>query len=69
EQIAVLLATTSGLLDDVPVNEIAAAEQSIREGFRQHCKQISKRITSGEKLSDEDREGILERARRSLGEG
>jgi F-type H+/Na+-transporting ATPase subunit alpha len=65
EQIAVLLAVTSGVLDNVPLEQIAEAQEYIRKdahadpAFREN-------ILNREKLKDEVREGFIERIKNTL---
>ncbi len=68
EQIIVLLATTSGLLDDVPLDKIGQAEDKLRSAVRDRDEEVFQRITAGKKLSDEDREYLTESARAQLAE-
>jgi len=58
EQIAVLFAAAEGLLDDLPVEDVAAAEAAIREAVTRDLPDLSKRITDGEKIADADRESL-----------
>ncbi len=67
EQIAVLLAVSEGLLDDVEVEAIPAAEQKIRAAIREGQPELCQKISRGEPLSDEDRAAILETAKQALG--
>ncbi len=59
EQIAVLLAVTSGLLDKVPLGEVASAKEAIRKALRERQPEIIQRIGSGEELTSEDRDLLL----------
>lgn len=59
EQITVLLAVTSHLLDEIPVDRIAEAESAIRGAVAEQLPDVSHRIQAGEKLSDHDRKTIL----------
>ena len=63
EQIAVLLATTQGLLDTVPVERIGEAEAELRRRLREEAAELCDRIASGEKLGDDGREALLALAR------
>jgi F-type H+-transporting ATPase subunit alpha len=60
EQIGILLAVTSGRLDDIPVERIGGAEKAIRETVARDGAEIGERIRQGEKLSSEDREALLQ---------
>ncbi|HRQ40489.1 MAG TPA: alternate F1F0 ATPase, F1 subunit alpha [Chloroflexota bacterium] len=61
EQIAVLLAVTTGLFDDLPVDEIDPISQVIREEVIGEETAVCRRIEQGEKLSDADREALIQR--------
>jgi F-type H+-transporting ATPase subunit alpha len=65
-QIAVLLALTADLFDDVPLDRMTAAEQAVRKAAAQIPAKIRERLETADKLSDEDRETILEIARQAL---
>ncbi len=64
-QIAVLLAATEGIFDEIPLDMISLAEQTI-------CKEVTelpdvcKRLEAGYKLNDEDRYELITMARRTL---
>jgi F-type H+/Na+-transporting ATPase subunit alpha len=66
EQIAALLAVTSGLFDDLPLDRIAEAEAAIRHATVADEPEVSRHIAAGEKLRDSDREALLAVARRVL---
>jgi F-type H+/Na+-transporting ATPase subunit alpha len=66
EQIAVLLAVTSGLFDELALEEIAKAETAVRRAVVENLPQLARRIEAGEALSDEDQEQLLETMRESL---
>jgi F-type H+-transporting ATPase subunit alpha len=68
EQIAVLLAVTEGLLDSVPLEEIASSREKIREAFRDKLPDLYRQISSGEKLSPQDREKLIKALLEVLGE-
>ena len=52
EQIAVLLAAKRGLLDDVPLDAVGAAEQRIRERVGERHPDLCERIDTGRELDD-----------------
>jgi F-type H+-transporting ATPase subunit alpha len=60
EQIAVLLATTSGLLDGVATDRIGEAERVIRRTVPAQLSEVCSRITAGEALTEDDRAAIRE---------
>lgn len=59
EQIAVLLAATAGVLDEIPLEEIASAKKKIEKAFREQLTELYQRISSAEKLTPEDRGTLL----------
>jgi len=63
EQIAVLLAVTEGVFDDIPIESVKAAEHAIRDAVRIEHSDISNRIREGAKLSDADRAALVEMCR------
>jgi len=65
-QIAVLLALTAELFDNVPLDQMTDAEQAVRETAAKIPAEVSKRLGTADKLSDEDRETITEIARQAL---
>lgn len=66
EQIMVLLALTNGLFDTIPLDKMREAEVSLLEKANEIPKEIMDRIFSDKKLSDEDRQSILEIADEKL---
>lgn len=66
EQIAVLLAATEGLFDDVSLDEIAQAERRIRDAVADKLPEVGKRMEAGEKLGNDDREALLQVAKSAL---
>ncbi|MDO8863562.1 alternate F1F0 ATPase, F1 subunit alpha [Haliea sp. E1-2-M8] len=66
EQIAVLLVLTAKLFDPVPLDQIAAAEQAVREAAVDIPDEVSARFDGADKLSDEDRANIVEIGRAAL---
>ena len=65
-QITILLALTAKLFDDVPLDQMSDAERAVREGAANLTVDVCERLESASKLSDEDREVILDIARQSL---
>lgn len=68
EQIGVLMAVAEGVFDDVPLDKVADIEATLRKQLREECTDVCKRIAEGEKISDEDRQTILDRAQALVGE-
>jgi F-type H+-transporting ATPase subunit alpha len=65
-QIAILLALTAELFDTVPVDRMKDAESSVREAAAQIPAEVCARFESARSLSDDDRQAIIEIARRAL---
>jgi F-type H+-transporting ATPase subunit alpha len=65
-QIAVLLALTAELFDRVPLDRMPEAEEALREAAADIPAKVRERLDTAEKLSDEDREAIIEIARQSI---
>ncbi len=65
-QIAILLALTAELFDDVPLDRMADAEQVVRKAAEDIPAEVSERLSGAGKLGDEDRETIVEIARQAL---
>ena len=65
-QIVVLLALTAALFDRVPLDQITNAEQALRDAAAYIPAEVRERLDTAEKLSDEDREAIIQIARKSL---
>ena len=59
-QIAVLLALTAELFDRVPLDQMTDAEHALREAAADIPAEVRERLDTAEKLSDEDRETIIE---------
>ncbi len=67
-QIAVLLALTEKLFDPVPIDQMTDAERAVREAVADIPREAAERLDTVDKLSDEDREAIIEIARQALEE-
>jgi len=65
-QIAILLALTADLFDEVPLDKMTEAQKAVREAAAQIPEDVSARFETAEKLSDEDREVIIDLARETL---
>ena len=65
-QIAILLALTSALFDEVQLDWMTDAELAVRKAAAKLPFAISERLESGQKLSDEDRETIIQIVRETL---
>ena len=62
EQVAVLLATNEGLLDEVPIEHIREAEAHIRERVVQSLPEVCEQIETGRALDDNAWERLRETA-------
>jgi F-type H+/Na+-transporting ATPase subunit alpha len=65
-QITVLLALTAHLFDLVPVDQMTEAGRAVREAAASISSGVSARFETAPKLSDEDRNAIIEIARQAL---
>jgi F-type H+-transporting ATPase subunit alpha len=65
-QIAVLLALVSGLFDGVALDQMTVAEHALREAAADIPAAVRERLDSAEKLSDADRETIIQIAHKAL---
>jgi F-type H+-transporting ATPase subunit alpha len=65
-QIAVLLALTAELFDRVPLDQMTDAERALREAAAEIPADVRERLDTADKLSDEDRETIIQIARNAL---
>ncbi len=66
EQIAVLLALSAKLFDDVPLERMKEAEQALREAAAKIPAEVIERLNTADKLSDEDRKTITDIAQQAL---
>ncbi len=66
EQIAVLLALTEKLFDDVPLAQMVDAEQAVRTAAEDIPTEVQERFASAKKLSEEDRALIIQLASNAL---
>ncbi len=66
EQVVVLLAATSGVFDEVPVERVSEAGTKVIEAVQQEHAALLVRITETGQLTDEDKEKILITARATL---
>lgn len=65
-QIAVLLALTANLFDAVPIDQMTEAEKAVLEAAANIPPEVCARFETADKLSDEDRNTIVELARKAL---
>ncbi len=66
QQIIILEALTSGLMDEIPLEQMSHAEVELSKIADELPEEIKNGITSGEKLSEEDRKTILDRAEKAV---
>ncbi|MDQ6913998.1 MAG: F0F1 ATP synthase subunit alpha, partial [Verrucomicrobiota bacterium] len=66
EQIAVLLALSAKLFDDVPLERMKEAEQALRAAAAKIPAEVVERLNTADKLSDEDRKTITDLAQQAL---
>jgi len=65
-QIVVLLALTAELFERVPLDQMTDAEHALREAATGIPEELRERLDTAERFSDEDRETIIQIARKSL---
>ena len=58
EQVAILFAVNNGLFDEIPLDQIKAAEAQVQQAMNQQLSQMRDRVEAGEALSDEDIETL-----------
>jgi len=68
EQIAVLLAVTSGVFDIVPLNNIKETSKALCQTLRRELPSVCQSIETGEKLTDEEYQAILKLAKQTIQE-
>lgn len=66
EQIAILLAVTSGVFDRLMIAEIPAAEKAVALAIRQQLPAICVHLQSGKKLSDGDFQNLVNIAKQAI---
>jgi F-type H+-transporting ATPase subunit alpha len=69
EQVCVLLAVESGLLDEVPLERVSEVELRIREAARAGAEATLRRIRGGARLDVPEREELLDLLRREVSHG
>lgn len=65
-QITILLALTAGLFGPVAIERMVEAERAVRDAAAHLPPELGARIETGEKLSDEDSEALIQIAREAL---
>ncbi|MEX5728796.1 F-type H+-transporting ATPase subunit alpha [Rhodovulum iodosum] len=66
DQIAVLLAATHGLMDEVPLDRVAEAERAITEAIRARLGMVCNKIESGAPFDEAEREALITTLRSTL---
>lgn len=66
EQVAVLLAASEGLLNAIPIDQVANVEWAIRKEVSRNLPAVCQRIATGAKLTPEDREALLRVIRHAI---
>jgi F-type H+/Na+-transporting ATPase subunit alpha len=67
EQVAVLLAATQGVFDNVPPDEIDKASRRLCQSLKQRLPRVAEAIEAGKQLSDADRSALVNFARQEVG--
>ena len=65
-QIAVLLALTADLFDNVPLDQMTRAEKAVIEAVARIPAEVGARIETAKELNDDDRQTIIDLARQAL---
>jgi F-type H+-transporting ATPase subunit alpha len=65
-QVAILLALTNGLFDEVPLDQLRDAERAVQNAAEEIPPEVVARLETALHLSDDDRNQIIELARRGL---
>jgi F-type H+-transporting ATPase subunit alpha len=65
-QLAVLLALTAGLFDQVPLENMTAAQNAVHKAAMDLPAQLCARFDTSAELSDEDRKAVIEIAKMAL---
>lgn len=66
EQVAVLLAVTAGVMDELGVEDIPVAEKKIRTAVTTNLPEICTKIAKGDALKVEDRDALIAMAKSAL---
>jgi len=69
QQIAVLLAVTSGLFDDLAEEEVMAAGVAVGQAVSDHLPDLCRRMEAGEPLGEADQTALLDAARQKVQSG
>ncbi|WP_372639051.1 alternate F1F0 ATPase, F1 subunit alpha [Fodinibius sp.] len=66
EQILLLLAVTSGVMDDLPLARLEEAKRQIREIYQEHSDELDQKIDWQEDITEEERTYLLDLAETAL---
>ncbi len=66
EQIAVLLAVNEGVFDELEPDELSEAKISVRKAVTKKLPELAKDIQSGEQLSEQQQQSIIEAANEAI---
>jgi len=66
EQVAILIAATSGLFDNIPADRIVEASTQIRKSLIERLPQIAASIESGARLSEPDQAALVKLAEKAV---
>jgi F-type H+-transporting ATPase subunit alpha len=66
EQIAVLFAAGEGLLDTIPLEQVAEAERVIRRAVTRELPALCQRMEAGTRFTEEDRNELVRVAREAI---
>jgi F-type H+-transporting ATPase subunit alpha len=66
EQIAVLVAVSRGIFDEIPLDEVATAERKVRRAVVKELPELCERIEKGEGLEGQKLDAITDKARKAL---
>ncbi len=69
EQVALLLALTSGVFDDIELKDIPEAKSTIRKTLMDKQPGLYRQIASGQELADEDQTSLIEAFKAALSKG
>ncbi|MDT8322030.1 MAG: F0F1 ATP synthase subunit alpha, partial [Xanthomonadales bacterium] len=68
EQMAALKAVNAGLFDELPLDQVGAAEQAVQERMLDDLPELCERMEQGEEQDDEQWQQLLDAAREALSE-
>jgi F-type H+-transporting ATPase subunit alpha len=66
DQIAVLIALTHGVLDDIPLSDISRAQKNIRKAANTDHKEVMDKITAGEKIDEKAIDTLVQAAQNAV---